>query len=71
MVSCVYINVDIEHLADDILVPDHHILPISRYFLHEEMYRVFLYDDTVVVLGGGENKNPMNANDKSYLIDGK
>ena len=56
---------------EDILVPDHHILPISRHFLHEEMYRVFLYDDTVVVLGGEENKNPMNANDKSYLIDGK
>ena len=43
---------DVESLAGDILVPDHHILPLSRHFIHEEHYGVFLYDDTVVVLGG-------------------
>ena len=43
---------DVESLAEDILVPDHDILPLSRHFIHEQNYGVFLYDDTVVVLGG-------------------
>ena len=52
MISCVSVSVDAENLAEDILVPDHHILPLSRHFIHEDKYRVFLYDDTVLVLGG-------------------
>ena len=48
MISCVHINVDVGSLAEDILVPDLQILLLSRHFIHEDKYRVFLYDDTVV-----------------------
>jgi len=47
MISCVHINVDVGSLASDILVPDLQILLLSRHFIHEDKYRVFLYDDTM------------------------